>query len=252
MNNEQQPQRDWRNGAVIGLGIVVTLLLGVIIGFVVTGGLNGEEAVGATTTTTPVVGPTTTPSPATTSPGASVSTIPGSSSTQPEPAATVPPDTQVSGQITYTASEDTYTDSSDPADNNGDDTVIELVNDPPELKLGLVRFEVVGIPDGQSVTGATLRVFIEETADDLVSVHVVENDWSESETTAGNAPLIGEAIAAIPAGSAELAFVEVDVTSAVPGNGTIDFYLATSSNTTWGIASRESQSPPMLTVTYSG
>jgi hypothetical protein len=62
--------------------------------------------------------------------------------------------------------------------------------------------------------------------------------------------LVGDVIATIPAGGAPGTEVEVDVTSAVAGEGTVDFYLSTTSDNSIEFASKESGTGPRLTVVF--
>jgi len=242
---EGEDAKDWRTPVVIGLAVVVTVLAGIIIGYVVSGGLDDDAgaAVGATTTVPA--------NPQTTVPGAPTATTLPPTVPPPTVAPTGgAPDTSIEGQITFPASEDTYTDSTEPSEINGFEPRLALENDPPELKLGLVRFSVADIPDGETVVRALLKLSLVSPPDQQVSVYLVDGAWAEMETSAGNAPLLGASVATIPAGGTVGQVVEVDVTAAVPGNGTVDFYLATGSDNTIEFASKESESPPRLTVIW--
>lgn len=247
----EEPGRDWRTPTLIGLGIVVAILLGTIVGYVVSGGLDdGDTAAAATSTTaantTPTDPPTTVdPGSPTTTPGATPSTVA-------PPGSEIPPDTSVPGEITFTATEDTYTDTTELDEVNGFEPILALENDPPELKLALVRFVITDIDDPGAITSATLKLFVVTPADQAVTVHDVDGDWNEETTTAGNAPLLGDLVATMDPGAGEGVIAEVDVTSALTGNGVLDFYLATGSDNSTEFFSLEGDVPPRLTVVLGG
>lgn len=247
--NNDDPQtdsrRDWRNPLVIGLGVLVLALIGTIVGFIATGGLDEEPPVGSPTTTVPITAQTSGTPPPTNQPP---TTSPPSATTAPLPGPA--PDTSVEGQITYPASEDTFTNTSEIDETGGFEDVISIETDPPELKLGLIRFDVSEFPAGASVGTASLRLMIVFPPDQPVTVHEVEGDWTETETSAGNAPLIGDVIATIPAGGAIGDEIAVDVTSAVTGEGRVDFYLSTISDNSIEFSSKESGAAPRLTVVF--
>lgn len=244
MNGETESNRDWRNPALVLLGVVVAILVGVIVGFIASGGLDDdpEAVVSSSTITVP-----------TTSTSIAESTVPPSTTspttTIADASSTVPPDTGTPGQITFTATEDTTIEFTDPTAINGLEPVMLLENDPPSLDLGLVRFQVEGLPDDAEIQSVTLNLSFFDFSEDPVTVHLVNGNWSEIQTTSADAPDVGETVASflIPdAGS-----VAVDVSDAVAGNGQVDFYLATSSSHTYEIAAREDPiAPPTLVVVW--
>jgi acid phosphatase type 7 len=230
MTENEPPAGDRKQTMIIVLGVVVTILVGLIIGYVVSGGLGGDPA--ATPTTT---------SPA-------VTIAPGTDATTPS---TLPPTTVVPGQLAITASEDTYVNSGAPEENNGLEELMELESDPPEIKLGLVRFEVSGIPDGETIDLVTLRLFVMDDSDDVVGVHLVGGDWNQAETTGANAPPVGDQVATITPSVPDGTTVDIDLTSIVQGPGRYDFYLVNPGDDTIEFATIESgTNPPLLIVDY--
>lgn len=231
------------------------ILLGLIGGYVLSGGLDaGPEqettAQASVTSTEPIAAvssSTTQPTfPDTTSPTSTLATVPEGT-----PMPTIPPDFSVEGAILYTAGADTYVDGSLPDAVFGFGPSIVVENDPPATRYSLISFEVSGLNDGDAVTRAILSLYVQSASGDPVTIHDVDGSWSESETNAQNAPQIGNLIATIPTIESDLVYVEVDVTDSIQGNGTADFYLATSSDHTTDFASRESATPPRLTVEFS-
>lgn len=226
MTDEGPVARDWKTISIIALAVVVTVLLGAIIGYVASGGLSdeptNEAAPAATTTPTsapPVVG-TTTPT----------SVV----ATNLPPVSEDPP-----GQLTILATEDTYTDASDPEEVNGFDAVIELENDPPEVKQSLIRFDVAGIPEGVAIETVSLRLYTTAPSSSPIAVHLVDGEWNETETGAANAPAIGDRVATIDPGGAQGEPVEGDLTGVVTGPGPFNIYLISTTENTTEIFSRE-------------
>lgn len=226
MTEEGPVARDSRTMWIIVLAVVITVLLGVIIGYIASGGLSGEP--------TTELAPATTAQPVTpTSAPPAVTTTAGSVTTS-QPVASDPP-----GQLTILASEDTYSDASDPEEINGFDALIELEDDPPEVKQSLVRFEVAGIPEGVAIEEAILRIHTTAPSSSPIAVHLVNGDWNETETGAANAPAVGDRVATIPPGGDQGEPLEGDVTGTVTGPGSVSFYLLSTTENTTEIFSRE-------------
>ncbi|MGH8950354.1 MAG: DUF7594 domain-containing protein, partial [Acidimicrobiia bacterium] len=225
---EKQP-RDQKQTTIIILAVVVTILVGLIIGFIASGGLSGDPVASPTT-----VGP--------------VATTPPSGST---PATTLPPTTVVPGQLSIPATEDTYVNSGQPEEINGLEDVMEIENDAPEVKSGLVRFEVAGIPEGETIDSVTLRLFVVADTEDVIALHTVGGDWNQAETTGATAPPVGDPVGSIPPGTPEGSVVEVDMTSLVTGPGQYDLYLVSPGDDSAEFATIESgTNPPLLIVDY--
>jgi len=230
MTENETPPRDTRQTMIIVLGVVLVILVGLIVGFIVSGGLSDD----------PVAAPSTTVAPAGT-------LAPGTSA----PATTVPPVTVVPGQLAIPASEDTYINTAEPEEINGLEDVMEIENDPPELKQGLVRFEVAGVPEGETIDLVTLRLFVVADSDDAIGIHTVGGDWNQAETTGGNAPPVGELVANIPPGAPDGATVDIDLTNVVQGPGRYDFYIVSPGDDSAEYATIESgTNPPLLIVDY--
>jgi hypothetical protein len=168
---------------------------------------------------------------------------------------TLPPITTTSlppepaNEALFEVSEDTTVNSDEPSEVLGDSSVLEVDLDGQDAKRSLIRFEVAGIPEGQTVTSATLRMLQLDRADQAGSVSLVGGTWSEADTSWSNAPPVGEAIGSLPGGD-DGVIIEVDVTSAVTGNGTFDFYLTTLFDEGMDYASKESGQGPSLTVVW--
>ncbi|HSJ82176.1 MAG TPA: DNRLRE domain-containing protein [Acidimicrobiia bacterium] len=230
---EAETTSDSRNIVIIALAVVVTILLGVIVGFIVSGGLSDDPGseLAVDTTTSVTVGSTVAP-------------------TTVAPTSTLPTTTQVPGQVTVTAIEDTFTDALEPDDINGLSPVLEIEDDPPEIKTALVRFDVTGVPEGETISEVILQ-FSTVSAGSQVAVHLVDGEWNEAETNANNAPLLGERVGIILPQGEQGTLAELDVTGVVTGPGPIDFYLTTLGDDTTEYASRDAGAgAPVLIVRW--
>jgi acid phosphatase type 7 len=230
VTENETPPRDNRQTIIIALGVVLVILVGLIVGFIVSGGLS-DDPVAAPTTTGPV---TTIP------PGAEA------------PAATtLPPTTLIPGQLSIPASEDTYVNSFEPDVVNGLDDILEIENDPPENKRGLIRFAVSGIPDGETIQAATFRLFVVKDTEAPVALHLVDGNWTQADTTWTTAPAIGASVGIVAPNVAEGSYVDVDVTGVVQGPGQYDFYLVPSEDDSVEFSAIESgTNPPLLVVDW--
>lgn len=214
---------------------VVVLLVGAIVGFLVAGGDP------APTTTVPAPVTTTSTTQATTT---TPTTIPTTTTT------TVPE--AIGEEIVVVATEDTVIDNGDPELNFGDAPVLEIEQDGADTRRALVAFDISDIPEGGTVTRAILQLFQIDSSPEGALVSLADGDWTGSEVTWSTAPPVGAPITPL-AGGAEGAVIELDVTSAVSGNGRVSFYLTTESEDGIDFASLEgTQQPPTLVVTVSG
>jgi hypothetical protein len=239
MTEEAPAARDPKTVWIIILAIVVTVLLGAIIGYALSGGLSSDPEGAAAPTTTSAPPPTAAPSVASTTPPTTVATT------------TQPTQTDPPGQLTVLATEDTYTDASDFSEVNGFDVVIELEDDAPDVKQGLVRFDVVGIPEGVTIDSAELRLSPSAPSGAPIAVHLVDGDWHETDTSASNAPAVGDRLATIPAGGEGGEVLVGDLTGAVTGPGPVSFYLLSTTENTTEIFSRENgANGPSLVVRW--
>ncbi|HSK06680.1 MAG TPA: DNRLRE domain-containing protein [Acidimicrobiia bacterium] len=220
------------NLVMIALAVVVVILVGVIAGFIVSGGLSDDPASELAEGSTTVAADTTVAAPSTTT------------------SSTSPPTTQVPGQVTVPAIEDTWIDALEPEDINGLSPILEIEDDPPEIKTALVRFDVTGVPEGETISEVILQ-FSTISAGSQVAVHLVDGEWNEAETNASNAPLLGARVGIILPQGEQGTLAEVDVTGVVTGPGPIDFYLTALGDDTTEYASRDAGTGvPVLIVRW--
>ena len=156
-----------------------------------------------------------------------------------------------SATATFTATEDTFLKDSRADRVHGQAASLQADNY-PSVKRVLVRFQVGGIPGGASITSATLRMFVVDASREAGEVHAVGGSWSEATTTWSNAPSVGDKIADLTEPAAVGTWREADVTSAVTGNGDVDFYIVTPYHDGVDYGSAEGGSnPPTLVVRWS-
>lgn len=150
---------------------------------------------------------------------------------------------------TFTPSGDATLQQQYPNLNNG--ATITLVANGSPVKDFLIRFEVSGVGTGH-VTSARLRLYCADSSDLGGGFYPVSGSWNESTVTWNTAPQIGSAQAAGSLGRVVAGtWYEVDVTSAVVGDGTVAFRVPTASTNGAAYASREGSSAtiPQLVVT---
>ncbi|MEE8384477.1 MAG: DNRLRE domain-containing protein, partial [Dehalococcoidia bacterium] len=153
---------------------------------------------------------------------------------------------------TFTSTEDTYFKDTRPDRNYGDASTLEADHH-PSVKRALIRFRVSGIPDDASVASATLRLFVADRSKVPGDIHAVEGDWSEATTVWNNAPSVGRKIDSFSGTADRHTWKEANVTSAVAGNGLVDFFVV--SNSSDGVDFRSSEgtsNQPTLVVEWTG
>src|SRR5680860_999659 len=126
-----------------------------------------------------------------------------------------------------------------------------------------LRFEVAGIPQGESVSSAKLRLFSGGgdacgTAGAGVDAYRAASDtWTESGITFNNAPGKSGALLGSADGFAAGSIAELDVTGEVAANGTVGLYLEMPACSTDSVPTRfnsdeASSNRPQLVVTTAG
>lgn len=223
----------WRDRNTIVVGVLV-LAVAIAVGAIVGLGLSNQSPDGATATT-PAIEPANGATASTTT----TTTPTTSSAPQPSPES-----------LEFVATTDTYTDADAPDEVHGVESTLVVENDSPEIRQALIRFEVAGVPEGEMVNQAVLRLTVERESTAMVDIRLVSGTW-DSNTTWANAPQAGEIVGTIQPGTGEGSVVEVVVTQAVSGNGVVDLYLTTESDDSSEFGSVESgDSAPVLAVAW--
>ncbi len=110
-----------------------------------------------------------------------------------------------------------------------------------------LKFDVSGL-NCSVIKSATLRLYVKDGGPDGGSVYAVSNDWTESSINWRNAPSIS-GIALDGAGSVSAGqWVELDVTSAVSGNGPVSFALKGTKSDIVTYHSKEGNNKPELVI----
>lgn len=157
------------------------------------------------------------------------------------------------GDTTFAATADALVKSTSPNNNYGSDASLRVRQGTSATDTtyhSYLKFDVSGLTG--SVTGAKLRLYVTDASPDGGRVFPVASTWTESGITYGNAP-------AIPPGSVGSAgittvggYVDIDLGTAVTGNGTYSFALTNTSSNSAYYSSREGAHAPQLVVSTSG
>ncbi len=150
--------------------------------------------------------------------------------------------------FTFVAVEDSKVKSTSPNNNYGSDSTLRVRKTSTEEYRSYLKFEVSGVPG--TITGATLRLYVTDGSPDGGTAYLVDNQWTETTITWNIAPPIsgspldsfGEVLIAT--------IVELDLSSAVLGNGTYSFALTSADSNSAYYSSSESSPPPELVITY--
>lgn len=154
----------------------------------------------------------------------------------------------VPAEHTFTPAADVHVDGSRPTTNFGAAQEL-LVDSSPQALESYLRFSLTGLEG--TVEQATLRVHVTNRTGRGPSVHTTATNWSESTMTYNTRPAAGVLLG--QAGAAEVGtFIEIDVTSAVTGNGDVAFALLPRSTDGLDVSSREGSVSPQLVVRTSG
>ena len=144
----------------------------------------------------------------------------------------------------FSASDDAYVRSDQPALNFGTATTVQARTTPTYNSY--LKFTVSGLV-GQT-SKATLRLFSRSTGTTAVKVlAVADTTWTQSAITFNTAPAMGAQVGATGALTAG-AWVEVNVTTKVTGDGTYSFGLTAGATAARIFDSTEGANPPQLVV----
>ena len=150
------------------------------------------------------------------------------------------------GTATIKPVADTWTNSQSAATAYGAAPTLRVDGSPSCV--AYLRFDLGGVsgPVGQAV----LKLYANTASSVGISVHAVSSTtWSETKTTASNAPAVGAA--SVASGSfAAGATISLNVTSLVTGTGLVSLAVTDNNATAVSFGSRESAHPPLLVVTF--
>ena len=168
-------------------------------------------------------------------------------------AAAAPPGTS----FTFGPVADTYVSQASPTSNYATNNQLQVVGGSNSAKQVFFRFNVSGLPTGAAVSSAKLRLYVTNDSTSGGVFNTISNtSWAENITWIIKPPIDGPVLATLGAAALNTT-VDVDLTSAISGNGTYSFAISLpSANTnTLAYASREYSTVanrPQLLVTTSG
>ncbi len=214
----------------------------------------------APATPTPTIGaaPTNTPTPAPATPTPTIGAAPTNTTTAapatPTPTIAAAPTntptptaTPTSNSVGFSPDADTYVNASNPTSTYGSATTLRLDGSPDVH--AYLRFTVSGF----SGTIDSVKLMLFANNSDSVGLRawvVTDNTWSESTTNYNNAPPLGSLLystSSFPSG----AYVSLDVTFFVTGNGTYSFGVTNLSSTAISVNSKEAGfNIPQLVISY--
>jgi PKD repeat protein len=154
--------------------------------------------------------------------------------------------TVAGAQTVFTPTKDSFVNSGSPNKNYGTLNYLKMHSSNPENR-AYVGFDVTGL--GGPVAKAVLRLYVTDASNkggDWYSVDPAA--WTETGINWNNAPPNGALLASVGAVTANT-WVDIDVTSAVTGNGSFSFEALTTSTNTLKYSSREGSNRPQLVLT---
>ena len=150
-------------------------------------------------------------------------------------------------QVTFTPVADTFVNSNSPTKNFGAAPTLQVDGSPTQI--AYLRFNVTGLSG--AVQSARLRLEVVNASGFGGSIYSIsDNSWGEGTVTFDTRPVIdGPALAAL--GKVAVGdIVELDVTAAIPGNGTYSFAMDSNNSNGADYRSREAvTNPPVLVIT---
>jgi hypothetical protein len=147
--------------------------------------------------------------------------------------------------------DDSYVTTLDPTIARGARTYLKIGTSQTVTQRAYVKFTVSGIPSGATNVKATLSFEAMQTNPETIEAHAAKStSFSEGTLVLANEPGEDPAVLSSVAGTTQGQTVSFDVSGAVTGNGTFAVALSSPSGTPVALASKESTTPPTLTVTY--
>lgn len=142
---------------------------------------------------------------------------------------------------------DSYVDGSKPTTNYGTNATLRA-DASPDVRSYLM-FNVTG--GAGTVTRATLRLYANSKHSTGYRIHsVVDTTWTEAGLTYNNAPAFNPAITATSGALVAGTWKDIDITPLISGSGTYTIALTTTSTSSLSLGSRQSATPPQLTVRF--
>jgi PKD repeat protein len=150
--------------------------------------------------------------------------------------------------VTFTPEADAFVNQANLTKNYGLDVNLRVNNSTTDYR-SYLKFTTSGLAG--PVGSAHLRLFVNDTSPDGGSVYAVSSGWTETGITWNTAPVLPPSpIRAIGATPAVGQWVDVDLGSAITGNGTFSFGIASNSTNSAFYSSLQGTNPPQLIVGY--
>ncbi len=139
---------------------------------------------------------------------------------------------------------DAHVDSANPTTNYGLEPTL-LIDGAPDTYEAVLRFDVPTLT--APLQRALLRLYVTDPSPDGPAVHVTTNEWTEEGVTWESRPApAGGAVA--NAGAVAIGWLELDVTSAIAGEGEISFLLLPEADDGADFDSRQGTNVPELVI----
>jgi len=152
---------------------------------------------------------------------------------------------QAPTELTVPLDADTYVNTGSPTKNYGSYAYMKLHGVDADYR-SLVRFTLSGLSGAPS--SVKLRLYVTDASSRGGDWYLVSNDWTESTVVWGNKPAIsGNPVASVGAVSVGT-WVEIDLTSAITGNGTYSFEATSTSTNTTAFSTSQGANPPQVVV----
>jgi hypothetical protein len=145
----------------------------------------------------------------------------------------------------FDAVADSYVGEDLPLENHG--SKIELRTDALPIRMSFLRFDVSGIVGAP--LRATLRIYANSASSAGFEVHALTDTFDEATVTYDSGLAVGGLIATSPAFTGD-GYIDVDVTSAISGDGSIQFALVALGDTATSFSSREGANKPQLVIEH--
>jgi PKD repeat protein len=149
-------------------------------------------------------------------------------------------------EFTVPLNADTYFNTNSPTKNYATAPTMKIKFEPPAEYRSLVRFTLTGLSGPP--TSVRLRLFVEDASGSGGNWYLVSNNWDESTVVWNNKPAISGSPVASVGPITVGTWVEVDLTSAVTGNGTYSFEATTTLSNTGAYYTSQSANPPQVVV----
>jgi PKD repeat protein len=157
--------------------------------------------------------------------------------------------TAAGSTVSFTPTDDAFVRSNNPNENNGNADTLRTWKGSGQTN-SFLKFDVSGVTG--TVTSAKLRLFVVAQSPNAGNVFPVgDTSWTEGAITWATSPAIGSTRIG-QGGPAPLGtWIEIDLGSAISGNGTVSLALVGASSTAAWFSSGEGANPPQLVLTQS-